>query len=264
MAKGSLKNIHRLIGVATTQAPINEQFLLDLTSGIERLDQASGRKPSKSYKPSSMVCIRNMYFQKTGTDDDGERSSSQLIGMGQSGSSRHDSLQSTIAKLKDIGVDCEYIDVADYVEANQLTHLTIVSKQGNETKLFHKGLCISFLCDGIIKYKGKYYILEIKTETMHKFIGRQDVAEEHHIQGITYSLCTGINDVMFLYENRDSCDKKAYLFHVSDKQKFEVVNRIEECDSYVNKLIPPPKPTDIPKKTCTYCKYKKACKKAGA
>ncbi len=263
MGKPSLKNIHRLIDAATTQMPANEAFAADLTAAIEKLDLLDGRKPSKSYKPSSLTCIRNMYFQVIGEESDGERSSSQLIGIGQSGTDRHERLQTAIAKMKDVGIDCEYLDVAEYVEQNNLSHLKIVSRQGMETKLYHEGLNLSFLCDGIIRYKGKLYILEIKTETMHKYMSRQGVAEDHYDQATTYSLCFGINEVMFVYENRDNCDKKVYLFTVTEEMKFKIVTKIEECDGYVSRLIPPPMPKDIAKKTCSYCKYKKACKKAG-
>ena len=68
---------------------------------------------------------------------------------------------------------------------------------------------------------------------------------------------------MFLYENRDNCDKKAFLLHVTEEMRNELVAKIEECDGYVTNLIPPPKP-EVSKKTCSYCNYKQACKKAGA
>jgi CRISPR/Cas system-associated exonuclease Cas4 (RecB family) len=44
----------------------------------------------------------------------------------------------------------------------------------------------------------------------------------------------------------------------------KVLGKIEECDSYVKRLIPPPKPADVTKKICQYCDYKSLCRKAGA
>ena len=38
-----------------------------------------------------------------------------------------------------------------------------------ETKLYHKKLNMSFMTDGIIRYKGKYFIFEFKKETSDKF-----------------------------------------------------------------------------------------------
>jgi len=42
-----------------------------------------------------------------------------------------------------------------------------------------------------------------------------------------------------------------------------IISKIEECDRYVKRLIPPPKPEDVSKKTCQYCNYKISCRKAG-
>ena len=261
MAK--LKNLHRLIEAAKNELPVEDMFLADLTAAIEKKDQLNGRVPSQSYKPSSMKCIRNMYFQVIGEEQDGNKASYQLIGMGESGSSRHDILQEYVIYMKELNMDCEYIDVADFVKEQGLDYLTIVKQQGHETKLYHKGLNLSFLCDGIIKYKGEYYILEIKTETTHKSSRRQEVEPEHYPQGTMYSISFNINKVIFLYEDRDNCGKKAYMLNVTEDMKYGMLNKIEECNEYVNKLIPPPYPKDIEKKTCSYCNYKKACRKAG-
>lgn len=264
MARRSLKNVFRLIEAATTQMPVSQQFVADLKASIEKQDSLEARKPSKSYKPSSMACIRNMYFQVTGTEVDDERSNACLVGICESGSARHEHIQAAVTKMKDFGMDCEYIDVAEFVKMRGLDYLEIIKKQGFETKLYHKDLNISFLCDGIIKYKGQYYILEIKTESIYKWQFREGVAEEHIPQGTAYATCFGINQVMFLYENRDNCDKKAFVLEVTDDMKYDyIISKIEECDRYVKRLIPPPKPEDVSKKTCQYCDYKTACRKAG-
>lgn len=264
MARQSLRNIHKLIQVATNDAPIEKQFLLDLNAAIEKQDENEGRTPSLSYKPSSMTCIRQMFYHRTGVPQDGGRKSAILVGILQSGSARHEHLQDTISKMKDFGMDCEYVDVAQFVKSRKLNHLEIVSKQGLETKLYNKHLNISFLCDGILRYKGQYYILEIKTETQYKWSNREGVAEEHFAQGTAYSVSFGIDKVLFVYENRDNCDKKAYILEITNDMKYElVISKIETCDKYVKKLKVPPKPQEASPKFCQYCNYKKACNRAG-
>ena len=145
-----------------------------------------------------MTCIRNMYFQVIGADPEEQRANAALVGIVQSGSDRHERLQEAVTHMKDFGMDCEYIDVAKFVKMRGLDYLEIVKQQGYETKLYHKDLNISFLCDGIIKYKGQYYILEIKTETIYKWQNRSGVAEEHIAQGTAYATCLAINQIMFL------------------------------------------------------------------
>ncbi len=263
MAKSNLKSLHRLIAAAKNEIPINEVFLNDLKACIEKIDAQEARKPSKSYKPSSLKCIRNMYFQKIGAELDEVRGSYCLVGICESGTDRHIRIQDAISKMAEFGMDWEYIDVADYVTQKGLTHLEIVGKSGMETKLYHKDLGISFLCDGIIRHKDEYMIFEFKTETIYKWQMRDGVAAEHIPQATCYTICFGINKVLFVYENRDNCDKKSYIYEASKEAQNEVVTKIKDCDGYVERLIAPPIPSDIDKKTCAYCNYKVECRKAG-
>lgn len=245
------------------ELPVERQFLNDLRASIEIQDQKNSRKPSKTYKPSSLHCIRNMFYQVIGAEAQGERSSSELVGICESGSDRHERLQRAVTAMRDNNIDCEYCDVAEYVKSHSLDYLDIVSKQGMETKLYHKEYNMSFLCDGIIRYKGKYYILEIKTETNNKFWNRENVNPDHILQGTAYSLAFGIDDVLFLYECRDSCTKKAFMLNVTDAMRNNLVQKILECNSYVEAQVPPPKPVDLSKGTCAYCGYAERCKQDG-
>jgi CRISPR/Cas system-associated exonuclease Cas4 (RecB family) len=255
------RNIHRLIDAAVRVLPIEESFLADLTSSIEKQDET--RMPSKSYKPSSLNCIRNMYFQVTGVTPDAQRADSTLIGICQSGSARHEYIQQAIADMKKIKIDCEYVDVGQFVESRKPKGTIVRSKQGMETKCFNEILNISFLCDGIIKYKNQYFILEIKTESFYKWQGRNQVVDDHLTQASAYSTCLGIDRVMFLYENRDNCAKKCFVVDITDEMRqTRVIGKIEECNNYIRMLTVPPKCPD--KKQCTYCGYKTDCKKAGA
>lgn len=256
----ALLNVLNLVDAAKEELPIEQQFLSDLKASIEKQDEVNARKPSKSYKPSSLHCIRNMYFQVTGAEIASERATSELVGICESGTDRHDRIQKAVMAMKDTGIDCEYVNVADFVHERELTDLEVVSQQGNETKLFNTKLNISFLCDGIIKYKGKYYILEIKTETSNKFWDRHDVNPDHILQGTAYSVNLGLDDVLFLYECRDNCAKKTFMLHVTDEMKMDLIGKITECDGYVNRLIAPPKPENVSKKACTYCSYSNLCK----
>lgn len=261
MARNSLKNVCRLIEAAKNQLPPEQSFLADLKRSIELTDEKNSRIPSQTYKPSSMNCLRNMWYQVTGKTPDKVNSNACLVGICESGTDRHERIQTAVAMMKQNKIDCEYVDVGKFVKERKLDYLQVKSKRGNETHLFHKDLNLSFLCDGIIRYKGHYYILEIKTESIYKWQNRQDVAEEHRMQGTAYSTCLGINEVIFLYINRDNSDMKSYMFNVTDAMKQEFVGKIEECDGYVERLICPPKPKNVPKKACEYCNYRNSCKK---
>jgi CRISPR/Cas system-associated exonuclease Cas4 (RecB family) len=218
------------------------------------------REPSKTYKPSSMTCIRNMYYQVTGHEQDPQASNYTLVGICNSGTDIHERVQKYVADMVNNGIDCEYINVADYVTQRNLDYLEVVEQKGMETKLYNKVLNMSFLCDGIIRYKNKYYILELKTESSYKWQGRKGVDPKHYAQGTAYSLVFKIDDVIFVYINRDILDMKSFMFTPTDEMRGELVNKILECDNYVAQGIVPPKPEDVPKSSCEYCSYRNSCR----
>lgn len=263
MARNSLKNVCRLINTVKETLLPEQDFLNDLKRSIEITADKDTRLPSKTYKPSGMNCIRQSYYQIMGIEPDPSSSSYSMVGICNSGTDIHVRIQTAVEQMKENGMDCEYINVADFVKQRSLDYLDIVSKNGMETKLYHKKLNMSFMCDGIIRYKGHYYILELKTESSFKFINRKGVDNSHYHQGIAYSLAFGIDEVLFVYINRDVLDMKSFMFNVTPEMKTELVSYIEECDGYVNRNIAPPKPDDVPKKACSYCGYKTQCKKDG-
>ena len=263
MARNSLKNVMRLIETVKDTLPPEQDFLNDLKRSIELEADKSSGLPSKTYKPSGMNCIRASYYQVSGVQPDPSNSNYTLVGICNSGTDIHVRIQTAVEQMKENGMNCEYIDVADFVKQRNLDYLDIVSKNGMETKLYHKKLNMSFMCDGIIKYKNHYYILELKTESSFKFVNRKDVDSSHYNQGTAYSIAFGIPEVLFVYINRDVLDMKAFMFVPTDEMKQNLIGYIEDCDGYVSRMIPPPKPENILKKTCTYCGYKTQCQKDG-
>lgn len=263
MARSSLKNVCRLIQAAKEMLPPEQDFLNDLKRSIEMTADKDQRLPSKTYKPSGMNCIRASYYQIMGIQPDESSSSYSLVGICNSGADIHVRIQTAVEHMKENGMDCEYIDVADFVKQRDLDYLNIVSKNGMETKLYHTKFNMSFMCDGIIKYKNHYYILELKTESSFKFINRKSVDNSHYHQGTAYSIAFNIPEVLFVYINRDVLDMKAFMFVPTDEMKQELIGYIEECDGYVKRMIAPPKPKDVSKKACGYCSYKTQCRKDG-
>ena len=164
--------------------------------------------------------------------------------------------------MKDNGFDCEYIDVGEYVQSRGLdSYLDIVDKCGNETKLYDRKHNISFLCDGIIKYQGKYYIVEFKTESSFKWRDRKGVDPKHYNQARTYSLELKIDDVLFVYINRDIVDMKSFMYHVTQEERDGILALIDECQKYVDMKEVPPLPDDVSDKKCAYCNYRQLCER---
>lgn len=241
----------------TPDQQVSQDFLFWLESSIEKDSKPGKNIKSTYYKPSALNCLRMMYFYRTSTEIDEVKKTASSIGVLQSGEDRHLRIQNAISRMKENGFDCEWIDVETYIKENKLTNLEVISKKQYETTVHNKELDLLFLCDGLVKINGKYYIIEIKTENSINFYNRTAVAEHHKHQAICYSLSFNINNIIFIYENRDICQKKAFLFNVSSQLKEQVINLIKTCNEHVknNKL-----PLYIPCKSCNYCDYRKKCK----
>ncbi len=259
MASKSLANIVHLIEAQKNELSVEACFLHDLQRSIEMTNDKNVRKPSSTYKPSGMNCIRRSYYEITGQPSNSHMDYTG-IGICNSGTDTHVRIQTAITQMIDNGMDCEYIDVEQFVKERKLKHLQVKQHTGMETKLYHKVLNISFMCDGIIRYKGKYYILELKTESANKFYNREGVDPSHYNQATVYSLSLELDDVLFVYISRDNLMMKSYMFHTTEDMKQNIVGYIEECDSYIKKKKTPPKPDNVPRKTCEYCEYKMLCR----
>ena len=261
MARLNLTNLTKMVKGSTEEGVVDSQrFLLELEGSIEKTENQRHQKSgSLAYKPSSMNCVRMMYYYMTDAAKDEQAADCGLIGICESGTDRHERIQQAICDMKANGYDCEYINVADFV--NSIPDLIILEQKGYETKLWHQKLNLRFMCDGIIKYRGNYYILEIKTESSFKWQPRIGVDPSHHAQACTYSHVFGVKDVMFLYENRDTCAKKCFIYTPSEEEiRSLVLDKIADCNRHLEEKRVPSIPTNISPKNCRYCLYKKTCK----
>lgn len=212
--------------------------------------------PSTYYKPSGVGgCIRKMYFERTGQALQ-DNASYNLIAMGESGTYRHEAIQEYMVKLSSQGdTSLKWLDVAEYLEAHPVEGTEVDKnfvKNDYETKCKQDLLQLSFLCDGLVEWEGKTYVFEIKTESMFKYSKHEEPWEAHKYQATCYALSLGVDDVLFLYENRDTFDKKAYIFHVTDEWKDKVVDKLNQCEDAVEEGVSPK--VYCGSSYCPYCK----------
>jgi CRISPR/Cas system-associated exonuclease Cas4 (RecB family) len=264
MGRESLKNVSRLIALANKPISVSESFLEDFKRSVLLTEEKNSGLPSQTFKPSSLNCARGCYYQIMGVKPDSGSSSFNMIGICNSGSDIHVRVQTAVMQMIDNGIDCEWVDVGQYIEDNGLDYLIVREKKGTETKLYDTryGTYISFMCDGIIRYKGKYYILEIKTESSNKWYSREGVDPKHHKQAISYSNSLNIDTVLFMYVERDLLNIKAFEFNVTNEMRHNLIAFFNTVQGYVERKIAPPK-GDIKPNQCRYCSYQTQCKKDG-
>ena len=263
MSRESLKSVARLINIANKDVPAEESFLDDLKRSIEiDTNKPSKKKPHLAYKPSGMQCQRQSYYFLSETKvSEPNPTSYNMAGICNSGTDIHVRIQNAVMRMAKNGIDCEWVDIKDFILSRGLDDLDITAKTKTETKLYNKKYNMSFMCDGIVKYRGKYYILEFKTETSNKWFSRDGVDPKHYTQGKAYSLNFQLEDVIFIYIERDMLQMKSFMFHVTDEMRQDVVDFINSVNGYLDRKIVPPKPNNISKSVCSYCSYQMNCRK---
>jgi CRISPR/Cas system-associated exonuclease Cas4 (RecB family) len=273
MSRNSLGNLHKLIATTrggesvVTSLPLEVMFLNSLEQTIT-LENTKPNRSSTYYKPSSMNCLRNMYYGVKGAlrGDILEPMKTNVIGICESGTDRHKRIQSYITKMNEKGFSWEYLDVAQYIKDNNLSNLEVKEnyhkdeEDNFETLLVDKELNMILSMDGLLKYNGTEIIgFEYKTESDSTWVNRVDINEDHKNQAFAYASRLGIDRIIFVYENRNNCFKKSYMLNITKENKDYIINRVNDCEKYVKTNTLPPK-TDN-KKTCYFCKYKDICDK---
>ena len=228
-----LNRLAKMVAAGSTELTSNI-FTNRLTKFIETSQK--DYTPSQFYKPSGIGgCMRKMYFERIGKPLQ-DKASFNLTGMGETGTYRHEVLQEYILQLAKTDEDLEWIDVAEHLSKHPVEGTYVdkaFKKNPYETKCVNELMQLSFLCDGLIRFQGKLYILEIKTETMFKYSKHTEPYEEHKMQAACYGLSLGVKDVLFLYENRDNFDKKAYTYHINEDIENAVIDKLSTCEEFV-------------------------------
>jgi hypothetical protein len=261
------RRLLNLINNNQPQLPANKKFAVDLMRTLELDSKSNTRKPSKYYKPSSLKCMRNMYFTRTSAPVDVAPEEYTMIGMADTGTHRHEAIQTALINMPNYGFDWKYLDVAKYVEDKQkfgkCRNLVVKGTQGAETHLIDTVLNLSFRCDGIIRRisTNEDFLFEFKNVTSFKYNTIDNSAlEQHYNQVICYCTALDLDKAFITYENRDTCNIDVpEIFEVTPDMKNWLVGFISECEGYVSRMIAPPKCEDT--KVCRYCPYKTICKK---
>ena len=245
-------------GKSAENVSFEDSFLKAYEEAVRRKELAERQvAPSDYIRPSSMYgCERMIFFQRVHSGSlNGEQDDVPLIEICQSGTDRHLDIQHIIEMME--GVEC--LDLEEVVkEANQKgikTEFLGWNKDHTEARCKNDELSIFFQPDGVIRFMGKEVIVEVKTESTYQFSNRYEPKEDHKWQATSYGMGLGIDWVLFIYEDRNFCKKKLYLWKITDEMKEKVKAKIHTVNNAISVGVPPEKNED----KCTYCKYKNEC-----
>lgn len=208
------------------------------------------------YRPSSLAdgCKRMIWYQRKGLGSR-EKQDVVLNEICSCGTDRHARIQGHIKNIPDLS----WLDVEGVVEEARDSGINVEflywDEDHTEAKCKNHDLNFHFLCDGIFRYKKKEVILEIKT--IHSFAFQKLTAplEKHIKQATCYALSLGIDNVLFLYEDRNFMKKKLFLYEVTSGDKKEIIEKVEWLNKAIEEDKMPPKEID----KCMYCNCKGQC-----
>jgi len=245
---------------STASAELLEFYENELNQKIVR--QAA--EPShRTFAASSFRCDRRSWFRLRGVQpDELKQPDKGLDFISRIGTACHEIIQSDLREfLKE-----DWIDVCTYLKSINFSYEYTAKQSSNklETQIEIARPPIRFACDGIIRWKDKLTLLEIKTCEYASWQDLTFAKAEHIDQAMLYATLLNLNDVLFLYQDRWYGDLKCYSLSVSLAQQDEIKHRLEYVLDMVDKNLAP---EGLPKgdKWCSpnYCPYHKKCKEYG-
>lgn len=246
-------------GKNAASVSFEDAFIKGYEAAVRRQEERERQPvPTEYFRPSSMYgCERMLFFMRVhGGAGDVEEAEVNLVEICNSGTDRHLRIQHLVEDME--GVTC--LDLEEVVkEARQKginTEFVGWNEDHTEARCKNEDLSIFFQPDGVIRFQGKEVILEIKTESTYQHSKRYEPKLDHKFQATCYGMGLGIDYILFFYEDRNFCGKKAYLWKITDEMREAVLNKIHN----VNKALEKGKPPKKDEEKCTYCRYKHECK----
>ncbi len=228
-----------------------------------KIREAAARPSHSTFAASSFRCNRRSWFRLRGVEPDNVKVVDRTLNFtAEIGTACHRIIQSN---LKDALKD-DWISVEDHLKSIDFPYQYSlkVDDSGFEHQIEIVSPPIRFACDGIIRWRGKKYLLEIKTSEFSSWNSMTDPKEEHVDQIKCYATLLQLSGVLFLYQDRQYGEFKCYEVKITDIERQEVLNRFEYVMDMVKKnLAPEPLPRGDKWCTSAMCPYYKKCSEYG-
>lgn len=238
----------------------SSKFLNFYTDYVTNQLKSKGDSPkSRTFVPSSFRCERKCWFRLRGTElDIIQNPDVTLQFTAEVGTARHRIIQKNLVDA--LGVN--WISVSDWLQDNPIPYKYKLEQHDLETLVSIDDPPVHFACDGIIKWNGKIYLLEIKTSEYSSWNALTDPKSTHIDQIKCYSTLLGIPDVLMLYEDRQYGGLKCYEVHVSSLESEEVLNKMRYIQHMAQCNLAPDR-LDVGDYMCKSCEYQLKCKEWG-
>lgn len=219
----------------------------------------------RTFAPSQMRCDRISWFRLRGTQPDKVTNPDRgLEFTANIGTACHEIIQDRLSRrLKD-----DWIEVQSWIDSNPELFSDYeyeIKKEGFESKInLIKPFPVRFACDGIVRFHGKIYLLEIKTAEFSSLMDLIEPKPKHMDQVKCYSTLLKIPDVLFLYQDRQHGELKCFEVHFSLYDQECVRSNMQRImDLAEANIAPEGLPVGDPDCSPSMCDYYKVCKEWG-
>lgn len=218
----------------------------------------------RTFAPSSFRCKRIQWFRLRGVEPDKPKNADSVLDFtAVVGTALHKMIQEILRDS--LGED--WIDVAEYIKVNvpgAENYTTEKSEDSLETLVSVSDPPVNFACDGIIRWKGEYILLEIKSSEFSSWSELTDPKPQHVDQTKCYCGLLNLRRVFFMYIDRQYGGVKCYdVTHPVDNTQtiLDTMKEIQELAEY--QICP--EPLDKGDSWCTesHCKYYRKCAQYG-
>ena len=214
------------------------------------------RPKSKTFAPSGIRCKRKSWFRLRGAEPGKLPEPDTVMDFTAAiGTAIHKYVQSKLSKV----LGAEWVEVEDYLREFPIPYKYSLTKTEYETQVEIADPPIRFACDGIIKIRGIYYLLEIKSSDYESWRNLSGPKEHHLDQIENYSTILNIPHVLTLYVDRLYGGMKAYEYTVSE----DIMSSAKQSMIYVQQMAAAciaPERLPAGDYMCSNCEYKLKCK----
>lgn len=226
---------------------------------LNQLREESLQPKAQTFAPSSFRCARKCWFRLRGVETDMLTNPDPVLNFkAEVGTARHLVIQSNLKAA--LGSD--WIEVEDFLTAYPIPYEYTITQKGLESLIQIQNPPIRFACDGIIRWQGKIYLLEIKTADYSSWDSLTDWKAEHKDQIQCYSALLGISNVLVIYEDRQYGGMKCYEEFVNDLDAKAILDRMSHIQQMVEYNLAPDRIPDGDY-MCNNCEYRQKCKQWG-
>lgn len=192
--------------------------------------------PSKTFAPSALRCERRSWFRLRGVEPDKISTPDRILDFtAKVGTALHQVLQDYI--YRKLGFD--WISVRRHLLSLYSEDNFRCTSDGFETKVEFYNPPIKFACDGLIRWKDAIYLLEIKSSEYSSFQELTDPKPQHISQVEAYCTLLHVNNVLFLYIDRQYGSLKCFEHTVNQYDMKDISDMFERVQQMAKSGIAP-------------------------